>query len=213
MKLALAASLACCCCAAEAAPQPPSLGDALAGLDPTAPLTATLHTSEGPIPCTLSPEKAPRAVALFVGLARGRAAWRDPQSGRVQRRPMYRDLHFFRAIAGALLQSGCPRNDGTGHPGYRLPVEAAPDDASRLSRPGALLLARYQPAPNRVDPAPPPAGQVIGSQFVIGLTDMHHLAGQVSVIGACSELSRARLLAQRVVDQQRAELRRISVGY
>lgn len=198
-------------CAPDASPEPPSLALALSGLPQGSQLTATLHTSAGVITCALAPETAPRAVALFVGLSRGRAAWRDPRTGRVQRRPLYRDLRFFRAIPGGLLQGGCPLNNGTGHPGYRLPVEVGSEDAARLMRPGALLLARYQPAPNRDDPAAPPPGHVIGSQFVITLTDMHHLAGEVSVIGACAELAVARRLAQRVADGQRADLLRVSI--
>jgi peptidyl-prolyl cis-trans isomerase A (cyclophilin A) len=121
---------------------------------------------------------------MFVGLARGRAAWRDPRGAAVTQRPMYRDLPFFRAIANAMLQSGCPIGNGTGHPGYRTPIESGANDASRFARPRALLLARYHPAPNRVDPDRPPPGHVIGSQFVVTLTDMSHLAGQIRVIGA-----------------------------
>jgi peptidyl-prolyl cis-trans isomerase A (cyclophilin A) len=199
-------------CTPEAAPLPPSLAQALHGLARTTPLEVMLHTSEGKIPCTLDAQAAPRAVALFVGLARGRAAWRDPRTERVVHTPLYRDLSFFRAIAGAMLQSGCPLDNGTGHPGYRLPVEVAPDDDARLSRPGVLLLAHYQSPPNRVDPSPPPAGHVIGSQFVIGLTDMRHLAGKVSVIGKCRQLAIAHRVAERVVAQQSARLQRVSVG-
>jgi cyclophilin family peptidyl-prolyl cis-trans isomerase len=125
---------------------------------------------------------------------------------------MYRDLAFFRAIPDALVQSGCPIGDGTGHPGYRLAVESSADDARRLARPGALLLARYHPAPNRIDPAPPPPGHVIGSQFVIALTDMRHLAGDVTVIGACSDLERVRAIASVVAaGERRVELTRVAI--
>ena len=125
---------------------------------------------------------------------------------------MYRDLAFFRAIPDALVQSGCPLGNGTGHPGYRIPVESGPDDARRLAHPGALLLARYHPAPNRVDPAPPPPGHVIGSQFVIALTDMSHLANEVTVIGSCSNLARVGAIASLVAaGGRRVELTRVIV--
>src|SRR5438105_198911 len=100
----------------------------LAGLPAGATLPARLHTEAGIIRCVLEPGRAPAAVALFVGLATGRAAWRDPGTGAVTTRPLYRDRRFFRAIPGVLIQTGDPRDDGTGHPGYRLPVEARPDD-------------------------------------------------------------------------------------
>jgi peptidyl-prolyl cis-trans isomerase A (cyclophilin A) len=183
---------------------PPATSVALAGLSPGRPIAIRLETTEGPIHCELDPASAPHAVALFVGLATGRARWRDPRTGEIATRPMYRDLTFFRAIPDALVQSGCPVGDGTGHPGYRIPVEASGDDARRLAGPGALLLARYHPAPNRVDPAPPPPGHVIGSQFVIALADMSHLVNEVTVIGSCSDLARVGAIASLVAAGERS---------
>jgi peptidyl-prolyl cis-trans isomerase A (cyclophilin A) len=182
---------------------PPAPEVALAGLPPGRPIAVRLETTEGTIHCELDPVRTPRAVALFVGLATGRARWRDPRTAAIGQRPLYDDLTFFRAIPDAMVQSGCPLGNGTGHPGYRIAVEQSPDDARRLARPGALLLARYHPAPNRVDPAPPPPGQVIGSQFVIALTDMSHLAGEVSVIGSCSDLARVSAVAVAVASGER----------
>ncbi|MEO8901680.1 MAG: peptidylprolyl isomerase [Polyangiaceae bacterium] len=171
---------------------------ALAGLRREQPIPARLETSEGPIHCTLDAQRAPRSVALFVGLATGRANFRDLQSGATVSRPFYRDQAFFRAIPDLLLQSGCPVGNGTGTPGYRIAVEPSDDDAQRLAKPGVLFLARYHPAPNRVDPNPPPPGEVIGSQFVISLGDMSHLAGAVSVLGACEDLDRVRAATRLV---------------
>ncbi len=195
-------------CAREAE-QPlnaPSLAQALADLTVLDSLDVAIDTAQGSIPCEVFPARTPRAVAMFVGLARGRGAWRDPRTNEVVRRPYYRGLSFFRAIPGALIQAGCPLGNGTGHPGYRIPVESAPGDHERLMQPGALLLARYHPAPNREDPNPPPAGHVIGSQFVIALTDMSHLAGEVTVIGACRSLDVVRRIAGRVAAGERPQL-------
>jgi peptidyl-prolyl cis-trans isomerase A (cyclophilin A) len=207
--LGVMASLILGCSEPSQGLQPPSLEYALAGLAQGEPIQLVLHTSAGEVRCALDPGPAPRAVALFVGLARGRATWRDPAGRRVQR-PLYRDIPFFRAIPNALLQSGCPVGNGTGHPGYRLPVERGPDDAERLRRSGALLLAHYRPAPGRSDPAAPPPGHVIGSQFAITLTDMSHLAGKVSVIGACRDLERVAAIAERVARHQSVRLRSVS---
>ena len=182
---------------------PPDPACALAGLDRAA-VPFTLETTEGPVRCTLDAARAPRAAAMIVALAEGRAAFRD-RRGEVERRPYFDDMAFFRAIAGGLVQTGCAVGDGSGHPGYRIAVESDPEDANRLKRPGALLLARYTPPPNRADPAPPPPGEVIGTQLVIGLTDMSHLAGKVTVLGACEDLDVARRLAERVAHKERRE--------
>jgi peptidyl-prolyl cis-trans isomerase A (cyclophilin A) len=191
---------------------PPASTVALAGLSQDRAIGVRLETSEGAIHCELDPARTPQSVALFVGLATGRARWRDPRTGKITTRPMYRDLAFFRAIPDALVQSGCPVGDGTGHPGYRLAVESSADDSRRLARPGVLLLARYHPAPNRVDPSPPPLGHVIGSQFVIALADMSHLANEVTVIGSCSDLERVRAMALAVAaGEQRVSLTRVVI--
>lgn len=177
---------------------PPLPAQALAGLPIGQPILARLETSEGVIHCALDAERAPRSVALFVGLAVGRASFREPRSGAVVTRPFYRDQAIFRAIPDLLVQSGCPIGNGTGTPGYRIALEPNPADAERLARPGALFLASYHPAPNRIGPNPPPPGQVIGSQFVISLGNMSHLAGQVNVLGTCTDLDRVRAIAQIV---------------
>jgi peptidyl-prolyl cis-trans isomerase A (cyclophilin A) len=179
-------------------PAPPSPAVALAGLPAGALIPVRVETDAGVIRCQLDAGRTPAAVALFVGLATGRAVWRDPRTRTPTRAPLYRDLVFHRGIPGVLVQSGDPLGDGTGHPGYRIAVESNADDRARLAQPGALLLARYTPPPGRADPAPPPPGHVIGSQFVIALTDMSHLAGQVSVIGRCVDLEVVRGLAARL---------------
>src|SRR5262249_22006933 len=145
--------------------------------------------------------------------ATGRAPFRDPRSGQIVHRPFYRDMLFFRGIEGTLVQTGCPLNNGTGHPGYRIPVEVDPGDSARLARAGALFLARYTPPPNRPDPAPPPPGEVIGPQLVVGLTSMSHLAGKVTVLGECADLDVVRRIARAVAKKEHdVELLRVEVS-
>jgi len=156
-----------------------------------------LVTDEGRVLCVVEPRRAPAALAIIVGLARGGHAWRDPRTGATTTRPLYRALRFFRTIPGGYVQVGCPLGDGTGQPGYRVPLETHADDRARLREPGALFAAVYHAAPNRPDPSPPPPGHVVGSQFAIGLGDMSHLAGQTTVLGRCSDLDVVRRIAAR----------------
>lgn len=181
---------------------PPRPDCALAGLDRSA-VPLVLETSEGAVRCSIDATRAKTAASMVVGLATGRAPFRDPRSGKVVRRAYFEDMLFFRAIEGALVQTGCPVGDGSGHPGYRVPVEVDAADGARLARPGALFLARYTPPPGRIDPAPPPPGDVIGTQLVIGLTDMSHLAGKVTVLGSCADLDVVRRIASAVAKKER----------
>jgi peptidyl-prolyl cis-trans isomerase A (cyclophilin A) len=197
--------------AAEQEVGPPSAACALAGLERGA-VRMVLETSEGAIHCTLDGVRAPRAAAMVVGLATGRAPFREVTSGRAVRRAYYEKMPFFRAIEDGLVQTGCPVGNGTGHPGYRIPVEVDAEDAARLGRPGALFLARYTIPPGREDPAPPPAGHVIGTQLVVGITPMSHLAGRVTVLGICEDLEVVRRIARAVArKERRVELARAVV--
>jgi len=189
---------------------PPEASNVFAGFDHDT-ISASLETDQGVIRCKIDRSHAPRGAALFVGFATGKARWRDPRTKQPTDRPLYDHLDFFRAIPEVMIQTGCPLNDGTGEPGYRIEVESSADDPVRLSQPGALVLARYTPPPNRTDPNAPAPGLVLGSQFAVLLSDMHHLAGQVSVIGRCADLDVAAAIARRVgTDKQRSMLLRVS---
>lgn len=190
-------SLACVGCD-DPALGPPQPDDVLAGISRAEPIKVQLKTDRGNVDCQLDAQRAPRAVALFVGLATGKARWRHPKTKEVLDTPLYRNLTFHRSIPGVMVQSGCPVGDASGHPGYRIEVEKHETDARRLQAPGALVLARYTPPPGRKDPSPPPAGHVLGSQFAITLTDMSHLAGSVSVLGVCDDLETVAELARAV---------------
>jgi len=152
--------------------------------DMNARVPVVIETSAGDLHCTVDGTRAPHAASMVVHLARGEASWRDPKTGHVVSRPYYDGLPFFRSIPGVLAQTGCAVGDGSSTPGYRIPIEAG--EVELLSKPGVLLLARYQPPPNRIDPNPP--RDPIGAQLVVALADMSHLAGQVTVLGQCGEL-------------------------
>lgn len=173
--------------------EPPALRPPAPSASP--PQGLRFDTELGVVRCRLFPARTPRAVALVAGLASGTAAFRDAKSGSVRRARYYDGLTFFRRIAGVLVQTGCRVGDGSGHPGYRIAAELHPDDAELLREPGALVMAAYRAPPDRPDPNPPPPGQVIGSQLVITLRPMPHLAGELPVVGRCRDLDVVRALS------------------
>ena len=202
LAVGLAALAASSSCARPRRPPPPDDASiaapepaAIFGGAPPAHARLVLETDAGAVHCEIDPARVPRAAALVVGLARGETAFRDARSGAIVRRPYYDGLTFFRRLPGEMVQTGCPLGDGTGHPGFRIPLETGAADATLLAHPGALLLAHYQPPPGRADPRPPPPGHVIGSQLVIALEPMTQNLGAVTVLGRCEDLDVVRRLS------------------
>jgi cyclophilin family peptidyl-prolyl cis-trans isomerase len=100
---------------------------------------ALLNTSEGIVELELFPEQAPKTVENFSTLAKD---------------GFYDGLVFHRVIPDFMVQSGCPRGDGTGGPGYEFEDEI---NEHRVVR-GALAMANAGPNTN-------------GSQFFIVTAD------------------------------------------
>jgi peptidyl-prolyl cis-trans isomerase A (cyclophilin A) len=113
---------------------------------------ATFKTSLGDIVVKLFPEKAPKTVENFVGLAEGTKEWKDPRSGQTVKRPLYDGTVFHRVIPQFMIQGGDPLGTGTGGPGYKFADEIGPDN--KFSKPGLLAMANAGPNTN-------------GSQFFI----------------------------------------------
>ena len=84
------------------------------------PVYATFKTSLGDIVVKLLPEKAPKTVENFVGLAEGTKEWKDPRSGQTVKKPLYDGTVFHRVIPQFMIQGGDPLGNGTGRP--RLPL-------------------------------------------------------------------------------------------
>jgi peptidyl-prolyl cis-trans isomerase A (cyclophilin A) len=115
--------------------------------------SAVIHTTAGDMKCQLFPDKAPKAVANFVGLASGQRDWRDPLTGKPQHnRPLYDGVIFHRVIPGFMIQGGDPTGTGHGNPGYQFEDELLPDLV--FDKPGRLAMANSGPNTN-------------GSQFFI----------------------------------------------
>ncbi len=118
------------------------------------PLTATFHTTRGPIRVQLFADKTPVTAASFVNLVR---------------RGYYNGLSFHRVIADFMIQGGCPNGDGRGGPGYRFEDECRAD--LRHDKAGVLSMANAGPGSN-------------GSQFFITHVATPWLDGKHTVFGA-----------------------------
>ena len=160
----------------DPAPPPPStpeeraMRDALAGLDGEGEPFAIIETSVGSLECRLHAERTPLTVANFIGLSRGTREWRDPDSGAVRTRPLYRDLPFHRIEPGFLVETGDPTGTGDGGPGYELPDEFHPE--LRHDSAGVLSMSSHGP-------------DTAGSQFFVLLAEAPHLDGRHTVFGEC----------------------------
>jgi peptidyl-prolyl cis-trans isomerase A (cyclophilin A) len=132
------------------------------------PIHATFQTSAGDLVVRLLPEKAPKTVENFVGLAEGTREWTDPRSGEKVKRPLYDGTAFHRVIPDFMIQGGDPLGTGTGGPGYRFADEIGPDN--RFDRPGLLAMANAGPNTN-------------GSQFFITEVPTPHLNRGHTIFG------------------------------
>jgi peptidyl-prolyl cis-trans isomerase A (cyclophilin A) len=129
--------------------------------------------------CELYADKAPLAVANFVGLARGLRPWKDPKLGQWVRRPLYDGNLLHRVIPELLLQGGDPNCSvdvgcrgaaGVGDPGYSIVDEFRPE--LRFDRGGRLAMANHGPGTS-------------GSQFFITEREATWLNGSHTIFGQC----------------------------
>jgi peptidyl-prolyl cis-trans isomerase A (cyclophilin A) len=132
------------------------------------PIFATFQTSAGDIVVKLLPEKAPKTVENFLGLAEGTREWKDPRSGTLAKKPLYDGTVFHRVIPEFMIQGGDPLGTGTGGPGYKFGDEIGPDN--KFDRPGLLAMANAGPNTN-------------GSQFFITEVPTPHLNRGHTIFG------------------------------
>lgn len=118
---------------------------------------ATITTNRGAIRVQLHDDKTPKTVANFEKLV---------GSG------FYNGLKFHRVIADFMVQTGCPRGNGTGDPGYKFNDEFHPE--LKHDGPGVLSMANSGPNTN-------------GSQFFITHVATPWLNNKHSVFGRVLE--------------------------
>ncbi len=124
-------------------------------------LFARLVTSKGEVVMRLEYEKAPLTVGNFVGLAEGKL---DASKGK----RYFDGLTFHRVEPGFVVQTGDPKGDGTGGPGYEFPNEIVGD--LKYDSEGVVGMANAGPNTN-------------GSQFFITMRAVPQLDGGYTVFG------------------------------
>jgi cyclophilin family peptidyl-prolyl cis-trans isomerase len=115
--------------------------------------TVSLRTTLGDVRLEIFRDRAPKTSENFLALAR---------------KQFYVGLTFHRVIPGFMVQTGCPRGDGTGGPGFTIPDEFGP--GLRHDSPGVVSMAN----------AGPNTG---GSQFFITLAPTPWLDGKHAIFG------------------------------
>jgi peptidyl-prolyl cis-trans isomerase A (cyclophilin A) len=142
------------------------------------PLRAIIETELGTLTCELFPDEAPIGVANFVGLARGRRAFKDQETEKWVKRRYYDGIIFHRIIDNFVIQGGDPLGTGYGGPGYQFVNE----DTPFTHVPGTLAYANSGANTN-------------GSQFYIAETAQPGLDGGYTIFGECGPLDVISALA------------------
>ncbi len=170
----------------EAGPDPMNgqftLAQAAVGLPAAGALVAAIKTSKGDLKCRLFEDKAPMAVANFVGLARGTRPFKDPVKGQWVTRAAYDGTMFHRVIRGFMVQGGDPQGTGRGEPGYTFKDELWQGNGSKHDRPGLLCMANRGPDTN-------------GMQFFITDAAAAHLDKSYTIFGECQPVNVVHAIA------------------
>ena len=125
---------------------------------------AKITTEKGTMIAKLEYKKAPLTVANFIGLSQGII----PNEVKKEGEPYYDGQIFYRVIKGNIAIGGCPKGNGTGHPGYVFRDEFHKD--LKHNKPGILSMVSHGPNSN-------------GSQFIITMTESPAMDGINSVFG------------------------------
>ncbi len=133
---------------------------------------AVFETNQGKIVAQLFPDKTPKTVENFVGLAEATKPYKDPNLGEMVKKKFYDGLTFHRVIPGFMMQGGDPMGTGRGGPGYKFEDEVVA--SLTFDQPGRLAMANAGPNTN-------------GSQFFITQVPTPHLNGRHTIFGQVVE--------------------------
>jgi peptidyl-prolyl cis-trans isomerase A (cyclophilin A) len=107
---------------------------------------AVFETNKGKIVCRLFPEKAPKTVENFIGLAEGTKQFADMSTNKLVKKPFYDGIIFHRVIPDFMIQGGDPTGTGMGGPGYKFEDEFSPE--LKFDAAGKLAMANSGPNTN-----------------------------------------------------------------
>ncbi len=128
-------------------------------------LYAEIITNKGTVVTELFFKETPMTVANFVSLAEGTNTMVDST---YKGKKYYNGIIFHRVIKDFMIQTGDPKGNGAGDPGYKFPDEIV-DSLTHKSK-GILSMANAGPGTN-------------GSQFFITLKETPWLNGKHTVFG------------------------------
>ena len=131
-----------------------------------------LKTNRGDLVVELFENEAPNTVANFISLVE---------------KGFYDGLTFHRVLPGFMAQSGCPKGDGEGGPGYEIPCESYKPERRRHFR-GSLSMAlagrdtggsqffiTFMPTPQLDNPPPQGNRHTVFGRVVEGLDLLHKI--------------------------------------
>ncbi len=130
---------------------------------------AVFQTSDGDFIAQLYPDKAPKTVENFVGLATGKKEWTHPITQVTSKKPLYNNTLIYRIVRDVEIDGGDPVNKGYGGPGYTIDKEIAPD--LKFDIPGMLAMA----AGGR--------DQSNGSRWFVTLSPLPDFSGRYTIFG------------------------------
>lgn len=149
---------------------------------------AMIHTTIGDMKCTLFPDKAPKAVANFIGLAKGTKSWKNPTTGKpMYGKPLYDGVIFHRVIPDFVIWAGDPTGTGEGDAGFEISDILHPD--LLFDQPGRLAMANRGAIPS-----------TSSSQFFITEKELPFLNPCLNE-GGCPQVNRAKDTGYIIIGQ------------
>jgi peptidyl-prolyl cis-trans isomerase A (cyclophilin A) len=184
-----------------------NLQAALEGLSGKGKLAARIKSGMGSFYCDLYEDKAPKTVANFVGLARGKRKYWDADKLEWTARPYYDGTDFHRVIPGFMIQGGDRTGTGRGGIGYTIADE--PHPSLKHDRAGQLCMANRGPNTNeaQIFITEGPAPHLDHSYTIIGQCEP---AGLVHRIARVPQQDKNRPITPVVIEQ--VEIKRVAGG-
>lgn len=187
-----------------------TLEEAVEGMPIDGQLVAEINTDLGTMFCDLYADRAPRTVANFIGLARGRRPWWNARAAIWSREPYYVGTAFHRVIPEYVIQGGDYLEDGSGTVGYTIAHE--PHETLSHDRAGRLAMATTT-GPNTggaqfyITDGPTP--QLDGTATVFGQCRPEHIVSEIARVPQTGSPDNAPLTPVRIA---RVLIRRVEGG-